>query len=72
MEHEILQAIKEDRFYDFIYNNYYKFTPEITRDLLLEIYYAGRYQTFEETKDNIEIFLDQIVESLKQNRDWEE
>ena len=72
MEQEIIQAIKEDRLYDFIANNYWKIKPEILKDLILEIYYMLRYEQVEETEENIELFKDNLIESLKQNRDWEE
>ena len=71
MEQEIIQAIKEDRLYDFIANNYWKIDREILKDLILEIYYMLRYERVEETEENIELFKDNLIESLKQNRDWE-
>lgn len=70
MEQEILTAIKEDRLYDFIANNYYRISHETLRDLLLEIYYILRndydYITSGKVINNY------LIESLKQNRDWEE
>ena len=70
MEQEILKAIKEDRLYDFIANNYWKMEKEIARDLLLEIYYILRYEQTEISHG--EDLCARIVESLKENRDWEE
>ena len=38
-EKEIIQAIKDDRLYDFIANHYWEIKPEILKDLIMEIYY---------------------------------
>ena len=35
MEKEIIQAIKEDRLYDFIANHYWEIDREILKDLML-------------------------------------
>lgn len=72
MEKEIIQAIKEDRLYDFIANHYWEIKPEMLKDLILEIYYMLRYERVEETAESIEMFTDNLIENLKQNRDWEE
>lgn len=65
MKKEIMQAIKEDRLYDFIANNYYKIDREETRDLILELIYF----VYEENK---KILNRQIIKNLKESRGWEE
>ena len=72
MEKEIIEAIKEDRLYDFIANHYWEIDRAVMRDLILEIYYILRYERTIEEEESIENLKDNIVESLKQNRDWEE
>lgn len=72
MEKEIIQAIKEDKLYDFIANHYWEIKPEILKDLILEIYYMLRYERLEETEESIEMFKENLIYSLMQNRDWEE
>ena len=72
MEKEITQAIKEDKLYDFIANHYWEIKPEILKDLILEIYYMLRYERLEETEESIEMFKENLIYSLMQNRDWEE
>ena len=71
MEQEILQAIKEDRLYDFIANNYWQIEREILRDLILEIYYIFKYETSLETREHFKGINKKIIQSLKENRDWE-
>ena len=71
MENEILQAIKEDRLYDFIANNYWQIEREILRDLILEIYYIFKYETSLETREHFKGINKKIIQSLKENRDWE-
>ena len=70
MEQEILTAIKEDRLYDFVANNYYRISQETLRDLILEIYYILRYEQTEISHG--EDLCARIVESLKENKEWEE
>lgn len=72
MEQEIIQAIKKDKLYDYIANNFYKISKEDLRDLILEIYYILRVETIEDTKENIEMYNENIIEYLKTNREWEE
>ena len=72
IEKEIIQAIKEDRLYDFIANHYWEIKPEILKDLILEIYYILRYETDVDLGANMQETREKIIESLKQNRDWEE
>lgn len=72
MEKEIIQAIKEDRLYDFIANNYWRMEKEIVRDLLLEIYYILRYETDIDLDINMAETRKKIIEYLKENRDWHE
>lgn len=71
MEKEILQAIKEDRLYDFIANNYWQIEKETLRDLILEIYYIFKYETSLEIQEHFKTTNKKIIESLKENRDWE-
>lgn len=70
MENEILKAIKEDRLYDFIANHYWEIDRAVLRDLILEIYFSLRFEdgNFYSGKQINEV----LIESLKQNRDWEE
>lgn len=72
MEQEIIQAIKEDRLYDFIANHYWEIKPEMLKDLILEIYYILRYETDVDLGANMQETREKIIESLKENRDWEE
>lgn len=72
IEKEIIQAIKEDRLYDFIANHYWEIKPEMLKDLILEIYYILRYETDVDLGANMQETREKIIESLKQNRDWEE
>ena len=37
MENEIIQAIKEDRLYDFIANHYWEIKPEMLKDLICRL-----------------------------------
>lgn len=70
MENEILKAIKEDRLYDFIANHYWEIDREIMRDLFLEVYFCLRFEDSDfYLGKQINEFL---IESLKENRDWEE
>ena len=72
IEKEIIQAIKEDRLYDFIANHYWEIKPELLKDLILETYYILRYETDIDLGANMQETREKIIESLKQNRDWEE
>ena len=72
MENEILKAIKEDRLYDFIANHYWEIKPELMRDLILEIYYVFRYETSLDIEEEFAETHEKLIESLKENRDWEE
>ena len=72
MEQEIIQAIKEDKLYDYITNNFYKISKEDLRDLILEIIYMI-YCDYEYSIDGDRQLLNEhIVECLKENREWEE
>ena len=71
MEKEILKAIEEDWLYDFVANNYYKMSKEELRDLILEIYYIFKYETSLETREHFKGINKKIIQSLKENRDWE-
>lgn len=72
MKKEIIQAIKKDKLYDYILNNYLKMSKQELRDLILEIYYILRVETIEDTKENIKMYNENIIEYLKSNRDWKE
>ena len=73
MEQEILKAIKEDRLYDFIANNYWKMSAEISRDLLLELIYEIYFNSYQySSKEDRQGLNENLIESLKENRDWEE
>lgn len=72
MEQEIIQAIKKGKLYDYISNNYWKMSKEHLRDLILEITYMI-YFDYEYSIDvDRQLLNEHIVESLKENRDWEE
>ena len=72
MEKEIIQAIKEDRLYDFVANNYWKMSAEMSRDLLLELIYMIYFDYEYCIEENKKTLNEHIIECLKQNRDWEE
>ena len=72
MEEEILQAIREDRLYDYIANNYYKISQEKLKDIILELYYIYRCETIEETEENVKKCNEQIADYLIENKSWEE
>ena len=65
-EKEILEAIKEDRLYDYIASNYWKIEEEVIIQLLKEcIYILTTRKGREENKK-------QLLENLKEFQDWEE
>lgn len=68
MEREILQAIREDRLYDYIANNYYKISQEKLKDIILEIYYIYRCETIKNVKE----CNNKIANYLIENKCWEE
>ena len=73
MEKEIIQAIKEDRLYDFIANHYWEIKPELLKDLILELTYEIYFNSYEySSKEDRQGLNENLIESLKQNRDWEE
>ena len=73
MEKEIIQAIKEDRLYDFIANHYWEIKPEMLRDLILEFTYEIYFNSYEySSKEDRKALNEKIIECLKENRDWEE
>lgn len=73
MEKEIIQAIKEDRLYDFIANHYWEIKPELLKDLILELTYEIYFNSYEyDSKESKQGLNENLIESLKQNRDWEE
>lgn len=72
MEQEIIQAIKEDKLYDYITNNFYKISKEDLRDLILEIIYMIYYDYEYSIDGDRQLLNEHIVECLKENREWEE
>ena len=72
MEQEIIQAIKEDRLYDYITNNFYKMSKEHLRDLILEIIYMIYYDYEYSIDIDRQLLNKHIVECLKENKEWEE
>lgn len=72
MEQEIIQAIKEDKLYDYITNNFYKMSKENLRDLILEIIYMIYYDYEYSIDGDRQLLNEHIVECLKENREWEE
>lgn len=72
MEKEILTAIKEDRLYDFIANNYHRIDKEISKDLLLELVYMIYFDYEYSYEGNTKVINNHIIGALKENRDWEE
>ena len=72
MEQEIMQAIKEDKLYGYIANNFYKMSKEHLRDLILEIIYMIYYDYEYRIDVDRQLLNEHIVECLKKNREWEE
>lgn len=69
---EIIEAIRDDRLYGFIANNFYKMDKEQLRDIILELYYMIRYDYVYGNDNDEKILNENIVECLKENREWEE
>lgn len=72
MEQEIIQAIKKDKLYGYIANNFYKISKEHLRDLILEIIYMFFYDYEYSIDVDRQLLNEHIVECLKENREWEE
>ena len=72
MEQEIIQAIKEDRLYDYITNNFYKMSKEHLRDLILEIIYMIYYDYEYSIDIDRQLLNKHIVECLKEIKEWDE
>lgn len=72
MEQEIIQAIKEDKLYDYVANNFYKMSKEHLRDLILEIIYMIYFDYEYSIEGDRQLLNEHIVECLKENREWEE
>lgn len=72
IEKEIIQAIKDNHLYDYISNNYWKMSKEHLRDLILEITYMIYFDYEYSINEDKKVLSNHIVESLKENRDWEE
>lgn len=72
MEQEIIQAIKEDKLYDYITNNFYKISKEDLRDLILEIIYMIYFDYEYSIDGDRQLLNEHIVECLKENREREE
>lgn len=72
MEEQIIQAIKEDKLYDFIANNYWRMSQEVLRDLLLEIIYMIYFDYEWCMLEENEKINKHILECLKENREWGE
>lgn len=53
---DLIKAIKEEREYDFIANNYLKYSKEELKNILLEFIYA-RYEDYSK---------DEIIENIKE------
>ena len=71
-EKEILNAIKNDKFYGFVAENYYKMSVSQLKDLILELYYIVRHETIEQTKESATMFNEKFAEYLVENKNWEE
>lgn len=71
MEDKILQAIEEDRLYDFIANHYWEIEKETLRDLILEIFYTLRIERTIEEETEIENLANDLINKLVDNRGWE-
>lgn len=69
MEQEIIQAIKEDKLYGYISNNYWKMSKEHLRDLILEITYMIYFDYEYSINEDKKVLSNHIVECLKENRD---
>lgn len=66
---EILNAIKEDRLYDFVSNEYYRMDKKDLVDLVKELAYAIDVVTYRRHSINVEI-REEFLENLKEL--WEE
>ena len=72
MQKQILQAIEEDRLYDFIANHYWEIDKETLRDLILEIFYTLRIERTIEEETEIGNLANDLINKLVDNRGWEE
>lgn len=70
-EKEIIKAIKDDRLYGFIANNYTNIDKWQLKDLILELYYMIRCDNVFGLECDEKIINKYIVKCLKENRDWE-
>lgn len=59
-EEEIIQAIKENRLYDFISSNYYRIEDNLLLDLLKECIATLPYEKNED-----------LIDNLKEYKNWE-
>ena len=71
MENKILQAIEEDRLYEFIANHYWEIEKETLKDLILEIFYTLRIERTVEEETEIENLANDLINKLVDNRGWE-
>lgn len=67
-EKEILQAIKDNKLYDFIANNYYQIKTEKLKDIILELYFL----VTEEFDVNDKELNNKLIEYLEEYKGWEE
>ena len=67
-EKEILQAIKDNKLYGFISNNYYEIDKEKLKDIILELYFI----VTEEFNINDKELNDKLIEYLEEYKGWEE
>ena len=62
VRNEVIKAIEEDRGYDYISNNYYKFTKEELKDMCLEFLYTLYKLDYDESE---------VLDYLKERWDME-
>lgn len=61
----LISAIKDDTLYDYIANNYYKWSKDDLKNILLEIIWTTRNYTLEEGEK-------ELIENLKERLCYDE
>ena len=67
-EKEILQAIKDNKLYSFIANNYYQIKAEKLKDIILELYFL----VTEEFNIHDKELNNKLIEYLEEYKGWGE